>query len=76
MTAQCIVKGCGNRRPEHLQLCGRCHAILTKGVLLSSPAWFVTELEFLNQQNHFAMEQVRKLHDKVNELMGEDDGKE
>lgn len=57
-----------------MQLCPRCHAILSKGVLLSSGAWFVTELEFLNQQNYFAMEEVRKLHARVVELEEADDG--
>ena len=45
--------------------------MLSRGVLMQSPAWFATELEFLNTQNYHAMEQVRKLHDRVNELMEE-----
>lgn len=67
----CVVKGCGNRTPQHTQLCERCHVMLSRGLLMPSGAWFAIELEFLHQQNHCAMEQVRKLHDKVNELMGE-----
>jgi len=35
---------------------------------MESKAWFVMEMEFMHTQNHFAMEQVRELHDKVNEL--------
>lgn len=33
-----------------------------------STAWFVTELEFLEQQNNEAMRQIAYLHKKVNEL--------
>jgi hypothetical protein len=40
---------------------------------MPSSAWFVAELEFLSTQNHHAMEQVRVLHDKVNELSGEEE---
>jgi hypothetical protein len=32
----------------------------------------VTELEFLNTQNHYAMEQVRKLHSKLVDLTEEE----
>lgn len=68
---RCVVKGCGTKTPPGAQLCERCHVMLSRGVLMQSPAWFATELEFLNTQNHYAMEQVRQLHDKVNELMEE-----
>jgi len=46
--------------------------MLSQGSIMPSTAWFAVELEFVNQQNHHAMEQVRLLHDKVNDLMGED----
>lgn len=36
-----------------------------------SAAWFVTELEFMDQQNNEAMRQIAHLHDKVNELSNE-----
>jgi hypothetical protein len=68
---RCVVKGCGTKTPPGTQLCERCHVMLSRGVLMQSPAWFATELEFLNTQNYHAMEQVRRLHDKVNELMEE-----
>jgi len=42
--------------------------MLSRGLLMPSGAWFAVELQFLNEQNHHAMEQVRLLHDKVNEL--------
>lgn len=69
---RCIVKCCGGRTPPGAQLCERCHVMLSRGVLMQSPAWFATELEFLNTQNHHAMEQIRMLHDKVNELVDDD----
>jgi len=73
MTKQrCIVRGCGGEAPHHTQLCERCHVMLSRGILMDSPAWFATELAFLNQQNHYAMESVRQLHDKVNDLTGEE----
>jgi len=68
---RCIVKGCGTKTPPKNQLCERCYVMLSRGVLMPSGAWFAVELEFLHQQNHHAMEQVRLLHDKVNELIGE-----
>ncbi len=69
---RCVVKGCGTKTPPNVQLCERCHVMLSRGLLMQSPAWFATELEFLNTQNYYAMEQVRQLHDKVNELMEEE----
>jgi len=68
---RCVVKGCGTNTPPNIQLCQRCFTMLSRGVLMQSTAWFATELEFLNTQNYHAMEQVRQLHDKVNELMEE-----
>jgi len=69
---RCVVKGCGTKTPPGTQLCERCHVMLSRGVLMQSTAWFATELEFLNTQNYHAMEQVRQLHAKVNELMEEE----
>ena len=69
---RCVVKGCGTKTPPHTQLCERCHVMLSRGLLLPSGAWFAVEMEFLNQQNQCTIEQVRKLHDRVNELMGEE----
>lgn len=66
---RCVVKCCGSRTPEGTQLCERCYVMLSRGLVLESPAWFATELEFLATQNHYAMEEIRRLHDKVNELM-------
>jgi len=68
---RCVVKGCGAKTRPHTQLCQRCEVMLSRGMLMPSGAWFAIELEFLNTQNHHAMEQVRQLHDKVNELMEE-----
>ena len=68
---RCVVKGCGTKTPHNTQLCERCHVMLSRGLLMQSPAWFAVEMEFLNTQNYHAMEQVRQLHDKVNELMEE-----
>jgi len=68
---RCVVKGCGAKTPPHTQLCSRCHVMLSRGLVMPSGAWFAIELEFLTQQNHTAMEQIRHLHDKVNELMEE-----
>ena len=64
----CTVKGCGTKTTPHSQLCQRCFTMLSRGLLMPSGAWFAVELQFLNEQNHHAMEQVRLLHDKVNEL--------
>jgi len=64
----CTVKGCGGRPPKHSQLCERCHVMLSRGLLMPSAAWLAVELEFLATQNHYAMEQVRQLHDRVEEL--------
>lgn len=68
----CAVKGCGTRTEAQEQLCPRCFVMLSRGVLMPSGAWFAVELDFLNQQNHTAMEQIRLLHDRVNELMGDE----
>jgi len=69
---RCVVKGCGTKTSPSAQLCERCHVMLSRGLLLPSGAWFAVEMEFLNQQNQCTIEQVRKLHDRVNELMGEE----
>ncbi len=45
--------------------------MLSRGLLMQSTAWFAVEMEFLNTQNYHAMEQVRQLHDRVNERMEE-----
>lgn len=55
------------------QLCPLCHYMLSTGDIRQSTAWFASELEFLNKQNDHAMEQVRLLHEQVNELMEEED---
>ena len=72
MKKSCIVKGCGTKAEEQGQLCFKCNVMLSRGLLLPSGAWFAVEMEFLNQQNQCTIEQVRKLHDQVNELMGEE----
>jgi hypothetical protein len=43
--------------------------MLSRGILLDSHAWFALELDFLATQNHYAMEEVRRLHAQVNELL-------
>lgn len=68
---QCIVKGCESRAPSNDQLCQRCEVMLSRGLLMSSGAWFAVELDFLNQQNYHAVEQIRLLNDKVSHLIGE-----
>ncbi len=70
---KCLVKGCTGKTFKDRGLCSRCYVMLSQGSLLPSSAWFAVELEFVNQQNHHAMEQVRLLHDKVNDLMGEEE---
>lgn len=65
---ECIVKGCRNPLSLVGPLCRPCYVMLSRGVVMESKAWFVMEMEFMHTQNHFAMEQVRELHDKVNEL--------
>lgn len=64
---RCIVRGCGNRSRHDEDLCFSCYDILSEGILKPSTAWFVTELDFLHEQNAAAMEQVRVLHAKLNE---------
>ena len=64
---RCIVRNCG----KHAQkvICEDCFKMLATSVIdPKSSAWFVTELVFMAQQNDAAMEQVRHLHTKVNEL--------
>ena len=67
---RCIVKSCGNRPMRNKGICQSCFVILLTGDFKGSrsAAWFVTELDFLEQQNNEAMRQIAHLHDKVNEL--------
>lgn len=68
--ARCVVRNCG--KPAIKIICEDCFKILATGVIdPKSSAWFVTELVFMAQQNDAAMEQVRHLHAKVNELLND-----
>lgn len=72
---QCMVKGCCNERTPLLQLCRTCYNSLNQGVppkAGKTNAWFAMELEFMHTQYHAAMEEVGRLHDKLNEVI--DDG--
>lgn len=69
---RCIVRNCGKKSIPDKDLCETCFVMLTTGEKIdSSSAWFVTELEFMEQQNDEAMRQITHLHAKVNELSDE-----
>lgn len=69
---RCIVRNCGKKSIPDKDLCETCFVMLTTGQKTKgSAAWFVTELEFMEQQNNEAMRQIAHLHGKVNELSNE-----
>ena len=63
----CLVRGCGGHAQEDIELCERCYVMLSRGLLMPSPAWFATELEFMNKQNHEAMQKICDLNSELEE---------
>lgn len=63
----CLVRGCGGRVQDDIKLCDRCYVMLSRGLLMPSAAWFATELEFMDKQNHQAIQRICDLSKELEE---------
>jgi len=70
--SECIVRGCAGQAPNLQGVCFRCHTMLRTGKVMPSQAWFAAELQFLMEQNEAAMEHVRQLHNKIDQMEGKE----